>query len=130
MHIDKFKYPISIQEAIEKIKLNSGHYFIWFPVINKKGYKFELGGTSKELRALIPEYNNKQPVVYPLNGYVKTGFYIVVGSWIHPDDGFTTSEEIFLKLIEQNLDKFKKEKEEVQVIEYETKTTFKYERTS
>ncbi len=128
MHIDKFKYPISIQEAIEKIKLNSGHSFIWFPVINKKGYKFELGGKKEQIIASIPEYKNKNIVTNPLNDYSKHHFSIGYNAFLHPYDGINTSKEKLLKLIELDLDEFVKKQEYVPVTEYELQTEFIYKK--
>lgn len=72
------KEAISIEGAIEKIKLNQSSSFVWFPVKNNKNCYFEIGGRNKvelELKAYIPAYINGSVEIHE-NGFFKSEYSI------------------------------------------------------
>lgn len=121
MNIKAFENCSNIDYAIKEIKSNYTTYFKWFPVINKHGNKFELGGTNKTLSAIIPEYDYDGNIVcYPQNNYSQTKCRITT-DYIHNNDGFSISDKLkFIEFIENNdLSKIEMVEEEIEVITYE-----------
>jgi hypothetical protein len=105
MHISEFKKAIKPSEAIENVLRNTNSRFVWFPVINKKGSKFEIGGCYHngrlEIKASIPFYEeNGEPKFYKINSYMTTQFSICCGVSIHPKDGLSLPFEEFKKAVE------------------------------
>jgi hypothetical protein len=127
MHISEFKKAIKPSEAIENVLRNTNSRFVWFPVINKKGSKFEIGGCYHngilEIKASIPFYEeNGEPKFYKINSYMTTQFSICCGVAIHPKDGLSLPFEEFKKAVE-NKDftksgKFVKERVETRIVKY------------
>ena len=127
MHISEFKKAIKPSEAIENVLRNTNSRFVWFPVINKKGSKFEIGGCYHngrlEIKASIPFYKeNGEPTVYEINNFLKIQFSICCGIATHPKDGLSLPFEEFKKAV-KNKDftkskKVLKERVEQRIIEY------------
>lgn len=66
---------LSIDEAVELIKQNKEHGYIWLAVKGKNGCLFELGGRNRDglqLKAYIPKFED--------------------GNYVIPENGFTCSE--------------------------------------
>lgn len=121
MKIEGFENCLNIDYAIKEIKNNSTTYYRWFPVINKHGNKFELGGNSKELSAEIPEYDFDGNIIcYPQNDYSQRKCRITT-DYIHNNDGFSIKDESeFIKFIKNtDLSKIEMIEEEIEVITYE-----------
>lgn len=127
MHISEFKKAIKPSEAIENVLRNKDSRFVWFPVINKKGSKFEIGGCNHngrlEIKASIPFYEeNGEPKPYEINGYLTTQFSICCGIATHPKDGLSLPFEEFKKAV-KNKDftksgKVVKERVEQRIVQY------------
>lgn len=76
MEYSKLKeQAISLEEAVKNIDLNTGNKYNWYAVKNSKKSYFELGGTSKELKAYIPKIENNKIIVHP-NGFIKFEYAI------------------------------------------------------
>lgn len=127
MHISEFKKAIKPSEAIENVLRNINSRFVWFPVVNKKGSKFEIGGCYHngrlEIKASIPFYEeNGEPTVYEINDFLKIQFSICCGTSCHPNDGLVLPFEEFKKVVE-NKDftksgKVVKERVETRIVKY------------
>jgi hypothetical protein len=118
MHKDNLNHTISIDDALSKIKSNNSRGFIWFMVENRKGSKFELGGSSEgrlQLKAYIPDRTPEGEIICYPNDFIKSSNSIGTECNIHLNDGLNMSEEQFLKTI-RNFDhkthRFEKVEEE------------------
>lgn len=122
MHISEFDNCLSIKEALKLIKENNSTRYIWYPVINKQGNKFELAGNSNNIRAVIPEYKIDGNIITHPNNMSKSFCTIVTkDDYIHPNDGFTIKDENkFIEYLKnKDLSKLKIVEEEIKVITYE-----------
>ena len=122
MHISNFNNCLTISEALKLIKGNNSTKYIWYPVVNEQGNKFELGGNSNNVRAIIPEYKTDGNIITLPNNMSKGLFTIVSkDDYIHPDDGFAIKDENkFIKYLEdKDLSKMTHIEKEIKVITYE-----------
>jgi hypothetical protein len=67
---------ITIDEAVKLINANTNASFIWYSVVNEIGNIFELSGTSKEIQAVIPYYDENSNIVVYSNGYSTSKYYL------------------------------------------------------
>lgn len=131
MHKDALNKTMSIDLALENIKSNKSLVFKWFVVENRKGSKFELGGTNLDgnlqLKAYIPDRNtNGEIVIYPLNDFIQSSHSIGTNCNIHHNDGLNMPEERFLKTIRNfNHKTHRFEKVEEEYVEHKTHVTTK-----
>lgn len=122
MHISNFNNCLTIREALKLIKENNPTIYKWYPVINKQGNKFELGGNSNNIRAIIPEYEiDGNIITYPNNMSKSLCIIVTKDDYIHPDDGFAIKDENkFIEYLEnKDLSKMTHIEEEIEVITYE-----------
>lgn len=74
-----FAASLSIDKAIEEIKLNTKCGYIWLAVKGKKGCIFELGGRNYEnelqLKAYIPKFENGEYIMLS-NGIIDSDYGI------------------------------------------------------
>lgn len=97
------KTPISVKDALTRIRENTNRAFIWFCVRNNTGCLFEIGGTNKSMIARIPKYNSIGEPETRDNGTVINRTSLCTGDdWIHPNDGLNVSQRNFLKLIKKD----------------------------
>lgn len=98
MKITDIEYTLTVKDALNKIKMNRSQSFIWFPVKNKTGAIFELGGTHESLKMYIPHYENGLPMKYQFNEMVHQNYAISCGNtWEQPNDGINLDEPKFIK---------------------------------
>lgn len=95
---------ISLEEAVQKVKANEERAYKWFAVKNSQGSYFELGGNKENLKAYIPEYENKKIVVHS-NGFVRSNYSVQIGSLQYPkeniyDENFLPTEEKLLQFLD------------------------------
>jgi len=64
MNKEKYKSPIPLMEAVEQINDNHNTVYIWFVVVNSVGCIFEIHGTSIDIEASIPDYNENGEVIF------------------------------------------------------------------
>lgn len=80
MNINQFKKdPVSFIVAVKAIGHNYSSSYTWMNVINKKGCLFELGGTSKNLKAYIPKFENGNYITTPYNDMVDHEYSLIQG---------------------------------------------------
>ena len=118
---------VSLEIALDRIKHNNSHQFMWVAVKNKKGAWFEIGGTNRnnnlEFKAYIPVYENKKVVSYN-NGFVNSYFGITnKGSIEFPrfNDSHSFSENELIEWLDTtNFKTYKPRFEDKEEIEIKT----------
>lgn len=120
----------TLDEALEKIKQNTGFSFLWYPVKNKKGFYFEVGGTNRDgklvYKAYIGKIRDGRYIVYP-NGFLDSEYSLDNKGYIEFPNFRDTHKIKDLKKFLDNTD-FKTYRPRViekEVVEYSTFRTVK-----
>lgn len=128
MHFEIMKRDaVSIEVALDRIKRNSQTSYEWYPVKNKKGNLFEIGGRNYqgkyEFKAYIPRYKNGKHCIHP-NGFTDSLYSIDnQGQIAFPSfyDTHNMNEDELIKFLNNtDFKKHKLEFEEVELVEYST----------